>query len=177
MEKVKRNLILNNKKQKLLIIGMPTIGKTTFYNNNRDVSWDFDFLYKLISTINDNYIDTYKNDNILFNEICPSINSHIIESNKFIILHSIIGIEYLDYYNFFLKNGFKIIFITRSIDDYLDMWKRRHDANPNTIYNPTFNEALGCINTIKKINKIIKSEIIELGKNEFLSDLILIDKI
>lgn len=152
---------------KYLIIGMPTVGKTTAISKLNCRVWDSDHLYDLVSSIYKDHYNSYALEDSFIKTSFELVHSEIIKEEYDIVLHSIVGEKYYDEYNRFIKAGYQLIFVYRELDSYINLSKIRAE-NSDSNFVPLQYEAEQGIKLIKKTAKKFNAPIYELKNDEYL---------
>lgn len=157
---------------KYLVIGLPSTGKTTATEKLNCRSWDSDNMYNLIGSIYKDYYNSYSLNLNFSNKIFEAVHNEIIKEEYDIVFHSIIGEKYYKQYEKFIDAGYKIIFVYRELNSYIDLCNIRSKNSENKFV-PSVYEAECAIASIKKASQHFKAPIYELNSNEYLYENIL----
>lgn len=152
-------------KQKIIIFGTPTIGKSYFAKKSNYHCWDSDLFYDFISSIEENHFNSLVVDIKTTKKIFLLFIDKIINSNYDILLFSILPIQLITIFKHKRFQHCRIFFIARNPIDLMEKWSLRDGVDINESH------AFSCYDFVIKQSELINKSFIEIGKDQYLSDI------
>ena len=159
-----------NIKRKTFVFGMPTVGKTTFVQNNPNTTWDSDNLYHYVSSVNQDSYNTFDIDHKFSKKLLATTNKKLLKSNFDIIFYSVLPIELYEEIDWLIYKNVNIVFINRTGEDYQYEWCKRKEKVNNDVCDLNIENALLTSKFINKQAEFFKVKLVNLEKEKYISE-------
>jgi hypothetical protein len=153
---------------------MPTVGKTTFVENNPNITWDSDNLYHYVSSINQDSYNTLDIDHNFSKKLISTTNKKLLKSNFDIIFYSVLPIGLYEEMDWLIYKNVNILFINRTGEDYQYEWCKRRDKISDDVCDLNIEDALSASKFINDQAEFFSVNIINLEKDKYIDKEMLI---